>query len=144
MPDAETSCRPAPGPPARAWLFLLTKLFVCFTYDPKLHAGSCGLFGPLVVSLQALACLYLPPVWPTSFRYRPQRVLSSTKHLGMAFHCSRVLHCILLVLAQNSDVKWKKKNHYLGFNAKGKQKVKCALQTNSNETGLPLNPSHTF
>lgn len=121
MPGAETSFRPASGPPATAQLFVLTKLFVCLPYDPKLRAGSCGLFGPLVVSLQALACLYFPPVWPTSFRHKPQRVLSSTQHLGMAFHCSRVSHCLLLVLAQNSDVKWKKKNRYLGFNAKGKE-----------------------
>ena len=122
MPGAETSFRPAPGPPARARLFVLTKLFVCLPYDPKLRADSCGLFGPLVVSLQALACLYFPPLWPTSFRHEPQRVLSSTQHLGMAFtvlECHIAFYWFLFRTLMSSGKK--KKNCYLGFNAKGER-----------------------
>lgn len=52
---AELGYKPAPGPHAQDWLHVLTKLFVCFPYHPKLRAGSCGWLSSRAVFWQALA-----------------------------------------------------------------------------------------
>lgn len=55
---------------ARSWSScqspIVDEAFRLLSYDPSLHAGSCGLFNSLVVSQQAVACLYLPSVWLAS------------------------------------------------------------------------------
>lgn len=39
---------------------IVDEAFCLLSYDPRLRAGSWGLFSSLAVSQQALACLYLP------------------------------------------------------------------------------------
>lgn len=82
---AAASCRPAPGPHAKEALHLLTKLFVCFPYDPRLRADACGWFSAAGPGLS------VPSFRVTSFGSRPRRVpgLSATQHLWRASLCTQ-------------------------------------------------------
>lgn len=123
MPVCFDKLGPTPGPHTKAWLFLLTKLFVCLPCDPWFWAGSCGWFTSLAVS--AGPGLSLPSSCATGFRPRPRRVqrvlgLSTTLGLCSSFLCSSVPRSLLLVLAWSIEVKYRK--HYLGFDAKRERK----------------------